>query len=75
MYNPKWFVVYEGDLNIDPLDKGVSVFDYGQYASDFKSRMENRGLKCKVYFGELSGMFHTEGKHADGCQCERCTNE
>jgi hypothetical protein len=67
-----WFVIFEGDTSLDPQDRGVRDFEYGEYASAFKKRMENAGYCCTVYFGELSGMFHADGKHSDGCLCDRC---
>ncbi len=56
---PKWFVIWEGDLETDPLDCGVRHYEYGTQASKFVRRMENKGYTCTVYFGELSTMFHS----------------
>lgn len=46
-----YFVIYQGDLEKDPLDCGSEYFgDYGG-AEDFADRMRNKGLTCTIYSG------------------------
>ena len=64
----KWFVIY----NHPTLDGGVKDFEWGEQAAKFKEALEEAGYTWQVFFGELSGMFHSEGKHATTCQCNLC---
>ena len=46
-----YFVLYEGDLEKDPLDCGSEHFDDYGGAEDFADRMRNKGLICVIYQG------------------------
>lgn len=43
--------IYEGDVEKDPLDKGVNVFKDIITADDFAYSMKNKGYTCYIYQG------------------------
>lgn len=48
-----YFVVYTGDLELDPLDKGVEVFEQMSDMYLFCGRMRNKGYIARMYKGSL----------------------
>lgn len=48
-----YFVIYQGDLEKDPLDCGSEYFDDYGGAEDFADRMRNIGLTCTIYYGKM----------------------
>ena len=46
-----YFVIWEGDLNEDPLNKGCEVFDDLEDAYQYSDRCSNKGLVTHVYTG------------------------
>jgi hypothetical protein len=48
----KFFVIWEGDIEKDPLDHGVVSFDDFKHACTFSKTLVNKGLKCTIYKGQ-----------------------
>lgn len=49
----KYFVIWYGDIEHDPLDHGVEFyFDY-QEAANFAKRMTNDNYSCTIYEGKI----------------------
>lgn len=46
-----YFVKYHGDLEKDPLDRGVKDFTTPERAESFAEKMRNKGLTATVYTG------------------------
>ena len=48
-----FFVKYNGDLEKDPLDRGVEDFADYESAFEFAKRMTNKGLATTIYSGTI----------------------
>lgn len=48
-----FFVKYNGDLEKDPLNRGVEDFADYESAFDFAKRMTNKGLATTIYSGTM----------------------
>ena len=51
-----FFVKYNGDLEKDPLDRGVEDFADYESAFEFAKRMTNKGLATTIYSGVIMEM-------------------
>ena len=47
-----YFVIWEGDLNEDPLNQGVCKFHWIGTAKDYMARMRSKGYYCTLYDGK-----------------------
>lgn len=50
----KHFVVWTGDVEKDPMDKGCECFDDPEQVVAFVKRETNKGYKCQVFVGKLA---------------------
>ena len=51
-----FFVKYNGDLEKDPLNRGVEDFADYESAFEFAKRMTNKGLATTIYSGTIMEM-------------------
>jgi len=49
---PQYFVVYTGNLDADPLDKGCESFLTREGADAFISVLSGKGYSCHLFSGE-----------------------
>ena len=53
-----FFVKYNGDLEKDPLNRGVEDFADYESAFEFAKRMTNKGLATTIYSGTIMEAKH-----------------
>ena len=53
-----FFVKYNGDLEKDPLNRGVEDFADYESAFEFAKRMTNKGLATTIYSGTIMEVKH-----------------
>ena len=53
-----FFVKYNGDLEKDPLNRGVEDFADYESAFDFAKRMTNKGIATTIYRGAMMEVKH-----------------
>jgi len=66
-----FFVKYNGDLEKDPLDRGVEDFADYESAFEFATRMDNKGFATAIYSGLLMDTKFQTGFGWDGRFCKR----
>lgn len=44
-----YFVNYSGNLDVDPLNRGIEAFETFDSLFDFVQMMKNKGLKIEIY--------------------------
>jgi hypothetical protein len=57
----KYFVVWQGDLSVDPLNKGVKPCYSRNEANEFIEKFRNKGLHVFLYEGKyVFGIWDSE---------------